>query len=80
MLDSDHLTKLGMEQKRLGININRLVALVADMPPKTKKEISLLKDQLDELYAYVNMEVSNIIFAVEAALIILPCRMIMGHA
>jgi hypothetical protein len=38
--------------------------MVADMPQKTKEEISLLKGQLDELYAFVNMEVSYIIFNV----------------
>jgi hypothetical protein len=44
------------------------------------EEISLLKGQLDELYAHVNMEVSYIILTVEPALMILLYRMIMGHA
>lgn len=80
MLERDHLAKLGMEEKCLGINYNRLAAMVADMPQKTKEEISLLEGQLDELYAHVNMEVCYIIFTVEANLIILLCRMTMGHA
>jgi len=80
MLERDHLEKLGMEEKWLKINYNRLVALVADMPQKAKEEINSLKGQLDELYAHVNMEVSNMIFVVKAALMILLCRMTMGHA
>lgn len=64
MLKWDHLRKLGIERKWIDLNYDQLASMVADMPQKTKEEISLLKGQLDELYAFVNMEVSYIIFNV----------------
>ena len=79
MLKWDHLGKLGIKQKWLDVNHDRLAAMVADMPQKTKEEISLLKGQLDELYAHVNLEVSYIAFTVEAVLMTLLCRVIMDH-
>jgi hypothetical protein len=51
------------------LDYDKLEALALNMSQKTKEEISLLKDQLLELYARVNMNVSDVIFAIKASLI-----------
>jgi hypothetical protein len=69
MLKEDHLKKLGIVRKWMKLDYDKLEALALNMSQKTKEEISLLKDQLLELYARVNMNVSDVIFAIKASLI-----------
>jgi hypothetical protein len=47
--------------KRVDFDRDRLASLVGSMSQKTKDEISLLKNQLVEVYARVNIQVSCVI-------------------
>jgi len=55
ILNQDDIDNLGVERKRLVLDFDKLVALVANSDMKPKEEIDLLKDRLLELYDPVKM-------------------------
>jgi hypothetical protein len=59
-LKLEHIERLGVRQKILDINSNKLAIRVAAMPKETKDEITRLKEHLLELYGRVTMQVSRV--------------------
>ena len=58
MMKGDNVNNLGIEAKWLMIYPDKLSAMVANMDPKMKDKVELLKGQLIKIYDQVNLCVS----------------------